>query len=131
MQLTNERTSATTSRSAGSKLGNKIGGVVETVHGVGESLRGNAMSVLDEATGTRRGRTQNDQVAEHGRLEMREGMERMGRRGKVNVLPPSSSTPYPEEPARHEHHRDDAIMGLPSRQGGQNTTNIDQGLEYV
>ncbi|KAH6901029.1 hypothetical protein BKA70DRAFT_1312094 [Coprinopsis sp. MPI-PUGE-AT-0042] len=82
------------------------------------------MSFLDEATGTRRGRTQNDQVAESGRMEMREGLERMGRREKVNVLSPrtAASTALQDEShvrnAGHpDHHRDDAISGLPSREG--------------
>ncbi|KIP01210.1 hypothetical protein PHLGIDRAFT_131333 [Phlebiopsis gigantea 11061_1 CR5-6] len=40
------------SSSAGASVGQKIKGAFQTVHGLGESIRGNAMDFVDSATGT-------------------------------------------------------------------------------
>ncbi|KAI0789039.1 hypothetical protein BC629DRAFT_1593516 [Irpex lacteus] len=45
-------TNTTPGSSAGSSVGQKVKGAFQTVHGIGESLRGNAMDFVDSATGT-------------------------------------------------------------------------------
>ncbi|EIN05393.1 hypothetical protein PUNSTDRAFT_137507 [Punctularia strigosozonata HHB-11173 SS5] len=44
---------ATTGATAGAGLGQKVKGAFQTVHGVGEKIRGNALDAADSATGDR------------------------------------------------------------------------------
>ncbi|KAI0742171.1 hypothetical protein BC629DRAFT_1599802 [Irpex lacteus] len=45
-------TNTTPGSSAGSSVGQKVKGAFQAVHGIGESIRGNAMDFVDSATGT-------------------------------------------------------------------------------
>lgn len=99
MQPTNTATTATTSNtaaphttgaSAGSEVGSKIKGAFQTVHGIGEQIRGNMLDAADSATGDRAtdsghlGTTgvsvgaKNAALDQKGEREKQEGLTRMG-----------------------------------------------------
>jgi len=65
--------SRTAAGSTGASVGDKVKGVFQTVHGVGESLRGGAMDFVDSATGTGGAH----QETAKGAREAEEGIARM------------------------------------------------------
>ncbi|KIK70536.1 hypothetical protein GYMLUDRAFT_279025 [Collybiopsis luxurians FD-317 M1] len=87
-----------------SNIGNKIKGAADTVHGIGENIRGTALGAVDTIAHDREGETRNDAIGQKGRLETQQGLERMsGYPANTTGAPTSTASDYPK------HHRDDEI----------------------
>ncbi|KAI9060409.1 hypothetical protein FKP32DRAFT_1595491 [Trametes sanguinea] len=95
---TNANTNTTTTssakptpgQSAGAGLGNVVKGAFQTVQGIGESIRGNAMDFVDTATGTGGRHTETDV----GRVQTEQGINRMeaGRNAPPTSTQPGAAT---------------------------------------
>lgn len=74
----------------GATVGQKVKGAFQTVHGLGESIRGNAMDFVDEATGTaKRGHG----ATARGEAEAQQGIANMeGRAPPVGTAPAAGTT---------------------------------------
>ncbi|KAI0748953.1 hypothetical protein C8Q74DRAFT_1361961 [Fomes fomentarius] len=77
---TNSNANPSRGNSAGEGLGGVVKGAFETVQGIGNNMRGNAMDFVDSATGTNVEHPETDV----GRAQTEEGVERMekGRHGQ-------------------------------------------------
>ncbi|KAG2024062.1 hypothetical protein CC2G_001655 [Coprinopsis cinerea AmutBmut pab1-1] len=82
MQLPHQQ-EVQTRNNARDSVGRRIRGAFEAAHGISENVRGNAMEAVDEMTGTRRGRVENEEVIRRGQAETRRGLENMGRGGRM------------------------------------------------
>ncbi|RPD56485.1 hypothetical protein L226DRAFT_531376 [Lentinus tigrinus ALCF2SS1-7] len=82
-------TSSTGNQSRGSGLGSAIRGAFETVQGIGDNLRGNAMDFVDSATGTG---PRHSTETEGGRRHTEEGVERMETGSHAFAHPSSTGT---------------------------------------
>ncbi|KAI0828456.1 hypothetical protein BC628DRAFT_66461 [Trametes gibbosa] len=93
----------TPGQSAGAGLGNTVKGAFQTVHGLGDSIRGNAMDFVDAATGTAGGRRHTE--TDVGRQQTEQGIGRMeDAHHHTPVANPSATTTAPPPlPARHEN----------------------------
>lgn len=70
------------SRKPGSTIGDKIKGVARVIHGLGEGIRGYAMSVVDNTISRdARGADKNGEITRKGKLEVQRGLADMGVRG--------------------------------------------------
>ncbi|TEB29212.1 hypothetical protein FA13DRAFT_1734877 [Coprinellus micaceus] len=94
-------------------------GAFETLHGIGENIRGSTLGAVDAVAGDAHG--QHDEIAWMDMHNTRQS-ERMqyptsGLRGTTSAVGTGASRrdPPPTNTAAH-HHRDDAISGLPSPQ---------------
>ncbi|KAI0339182.1 hypothetical protein BDW22DRAFT_1431796 [Trametopsis cervina] len=81
---------SSTSSSAGSSVGQKVKGAFQAVHGIGESIRGNAMDFVDSATGSERA---GHGAAVRGQQETEVGVANMERR-QPNVNASATTTGY-------------------------------------
>ncbi|TFK91325.1 hypothetical protein K466DRAFT_541962 [Polyporus arcularius HHB13444] len=77
--------------SVGGGLGTAVRGAFETVQGIGNNIRGNAMDFVDSATGTG---PRHSTEAEVGRKQTEEGVQRMeaGSHGVANTSSTAATT---------------------------------------
>ncbi|KAJ8487362.1 hypothetical protein ONZ51_g4209 [Trametes cubensis] len=103
--MSTSSTNPSRGQSAGAGLGNIVKGAFQTVQGLGDSIRGNAMDFVDSATGTGGRHTETDV----GRVQTEQGINRM--EAGTNA-PPTSSQPTtatstssaaPPLPSRNNH----------------------------
>ncbi|KAI0329360.1 hypothetical protein GY45DRAFT_1280018 [Cubamyces sp. BRFM 1775] len=86
MSTNSTSTNPSRGQSAGAGLGNAVKGAFQTVQGLGNSIRGNAMDFVDSATGTGGRHTETDV----GRVQTEQGINRM--EAGPNA-PPTSAQP--------------------------------------
>ncbi|KAH8077760.1 hypothetical protein BXZ70DRAFT_1012896 [Cristinia sonorae] len=85
---------ASSASNAGNSVGQKVKGAAETVHGIGESLRGGAMDFVDSATGSHRQHPE----TQRGAAETEQGIARMENHNSVNT---STTHPHPHTHGSH------------------------------
>ncbi|KAH7881124.1 uncharacterized protein C8R40DRAFT_1164538 [Lentinula edodes] len=126
-----------------SNVGERVKGVFNTVHGLGENVRATALGAVDTIAHDKEGEMKNDQIAQQGRLETTRGMEQMsGRPRNVNTTANYDTTTADPSLANHpatsdypQHHRDNEVYNdsqanavrnpgsnAPSTQPGYNTS---------
>ncbi|KAI0635472.1 hypothetical protein C8Q77DRAFT_1217284 [Trametes polyzona] len=100
-------------QSAGAGLGNTVKGAFQTVQGLGNSIRGNAMDFVDAATGTGGRHTETD----IGRHQTEQGINQMetGKHAPTSTQASATSTAAPPLPARNHQgagvQTDSATLG--------------------
>ncbi|KAI0692921.1 hypothetical protein C8T65DRAFT_730415 [Cerioporus squamosus] len=122
--------------SIGGGLGSAVRGAFETVQGVGNNIRGNAMDFVDSATGTG---PRHSTEADIGRRQTEEGVQRMeaGSHGVANPssaasttttgtgttghTPTATTTAQPPLPPRNAHG---TLEGNGEGVGGQTRSNV-------
>ncbi|KAI0696603.1 hypothetical protein BC835DRAFT_1341517 [Cytidiella melzeri] len=82
--------STNTASSAGASAGQKVKGAFQAVHGIGESIRGNAMDFVDSATGTER---RGHGATVNGQRETEIGVSNMEQRQPNAAATRSTATP--------------------------------------
>ncbi|TCD61929.1 hypothetical protein EIP91_007697 [Steccherinum ochraceum] len=89
---------STSASNAGGSAGNKVKGAAQTVHGVGESIRGGALDFVDSAVG--HGKRHN--ASQRGAQETEQGIARMegGKAGANNA----GGVPQPGATADNSTH---------------------------
>ncbi|KAJ3918567.1 hypothetical protein F5877DRAFT_78916 [Lentinula edodes] len=100
-----------------SNVGERVKGVFNTVHGLGENVRATALGAVDTMAHDKEGEMKNDQIAQQGRLETTRGMEQMsGRPRNVNTTANYDTTTADPSLANHpatsdypQHHRDNEV----------------------
>ncbi|KAL1938698.1 hypothetical protein VTO73DRAFT_11301 [Trametes versicolor] len=103
-------------QSMGAGLGNTVKGAFQTVQGLGNAVRGNAMDFVDNATGTGGHHAETDV----GRAQTERGINRMETGHPTNTTttnPSATSTAAPPLPARHQAT---GVQTDESALGGQN-----------
>ncbi|KAF8999644.1 hypothetical protein BDQ17DRAFT_745382 [Cyathus striatus] len=85
---------------AGSSFGNRVRGVFEVVHGVGDNIRGTALGAVD--TMGHNGLTKNDEIARQGRLETQRGMAHL-KEPPLGTQPGEQGLPGSTGPATYSH----------------------------
>ncbi|KAH9962926.1 hypothetical protein BC827DRAFT_1266732 [Russula dissimulans] len=60
--------------SIGGKVGQGVSGVMKVIHGIGESIRGQAIDIADLGKGSTSGKT----IAAEGKAETQEGLKEVG-----------------------------------------------------
>ncbi|TFK24354.1 hypothetical protein FA15DRAFT_420021 [Coprinopsis marcescibilis] len=68
-------TNPSSSSNAGRNTGNKVRGIFEVVHGLGDNIRGTFLGAVD--TMMNHNSSKNDEIARQGRLEMQRGLTNM------------------------------------------------------
>ncbi|KAI8973071.1 hypothetical protein BD414DRAFT_499021 [Trametes punicea] len=88
--MSTNSTNPSRGQSAGAGLGNAVKGAFQTVQGLGNSIRGNAMDFVDSATGTGGRHTETDV----GRVQTEQGINRMeaGRNAPAASSQPATTT---------------------------------------
>ncbi|KAJ7576123.1 hypothetical protein C8J56DRAFT_973146 [Mycena floridula] len=105
----------------------KIKGAFEVIHGVGDNIRGTALGAVD--TVTKSGETKNDRVAEKGRLETQDGLQKLkGKSATASVNPaqgsanPTQTAASPVNPDMHPATDTTAGHGYATNTAAPNST---------
>ncbi|KAE9409190.1 hypothetical protein BT96DRAFT_1012785 [Gymnopus androsaceus JB14] len=89
-----------------SNLGSKVKGAFNTIHGVGENIRGTTLGAVDTMAHDKDGEAKNEAIGQKGRSEIQRGMEGISGRPQA-----ATTTDYPK------HHRDDEVYNDSQAQG--------------
>jgi len=102
-------------------VGTKIKGTVETIHGVGENIRGRTLGAIDDLThsGTSESKSRYVSMAERGRMEVEMGMARI--HGDPD---PHGGKPPNNEPGSLPHP-------VPGALGNEHATGTGPGTGYT
>ncbi|KAJ3869290.1 hypothetical protein EV359DRAFT_76845 [Lentinula novae-zelandiae] len=93
-----------------SNVGERVKGVFNTVHGLGENVRATALGAVDTIAHDKEGEIKNDQIAQQGRLQTTRGLEQMsGRPRNVNTTADPSFANHPITSDYPQHHRDNEV----------------------
>ncbi|KAJ3857254.1 hypothetical protein EV368DRAFT_77871 [Lentinula lateritia] len=98
-----------------SNVGERVKGVFNTVHGLGENVRATALGAVDTMAHDKEGEMKNDQIAQQGRLETTRGIEQMsGRPANYDTTTADPSltnhtTTNPVTSDYPQHHRDNEV----------------------
>jgi len=82
--MSNNTNNPSTTTGSGSGIGDKVKGAFETVHGLGDSLRGQGMQALDSAFKTPQKADEHATLAEKGRQEFESGLAKFRGQGASN-----------------------------------------------